>query len=487
MLGTRKLLSLTDTYIFACQTLCHPSKLAPEAGYDSAITFRSERMTESDRNEQENGEKHFADETGHAAHDQAYEAATQQAIEVGAGGESAEPEATGHVDELPDEDQQPAAYPEAEAERAAETIEEPIPAPEELNPAGIEEPEDLDFFDTGAASEDTAFDTGIARTEQEADFSMQIHPDAESVDTFDDQDAVKDETDDSDLEPAEESQITFGLGELDITEPFPAGRKDESASPGTGELPGIAPSATGNINTGKTDAAYSSPAEEKPRGRTGVAVFFGLLAIAVAAVAVWMNFNLSRQVSRLETKVANTQPAPVPPPDQTREIADINHRLDALAKSVQAQSEAAARTPAPPPVINPETPAVVVSPPPARDEADTVSEPAASPQTGPPAKKPEAGHDAQPAAVKPEPGSVSNAAAPWFINITSLSNRAEADRELASFERQGLKAEIIQVDVLGKKWSRIRLPGFKNAGEARKQLKVLQDKLGLQDMWISKR
>ncbi len=80
-----------------------------------------------------------------------------------------------------------------------------------------------------------------------------------------------------------------------------------------------------------------------------------------------------------------------------------------------------------------------------------------------------------------------NAKYPWVVNLVSLSNKADADRFAARAKSKGIQAELFAVTVKGKQYWRVHASGFSTAAEAKSQANVIKEKLGLQDVWITKR
>ncbi len=317
-----------------------------------------------------------------------------------------------------------------------------------------------------------------------------------------------------------EDEVSFNLDSEDVSIPVGENVPVPPLGGDTGEktafgpeplkepeiVPEPAPAAGGAESTGgesqpEGTPLYPPPAIEPPRQSGGLAAIIGLVAVAgIALVAVWMNFRLSNQVTALETKIKSLQSARALAHKQDRMIADLNRRLDALTRSLEGKrkvSNVSNKNKAlPATAIVPTTP--VASPPEASKTAATKKMGTAK-EVNPPstAKTTEVAKTAagtEPASKKETQGTNKTVATPgiasggWFINLTSQRRRKDALDDLARFKRSGLHGvEIVAVNVQGKKWYRTRLPGFRDAKTARSRMHSLEKKLGLHDMWISRK
>ena len=75
----------------------------------------------------------------------------------------------------------------------------------------------------------------------------------------------------------------------------------------------------------------------------------------------------------------------------------------------------------------------------------------------------------------------------WVINLSSYTWKSTANRKLALFQQQGVDAEVIEVMIKDKPMYRIRVTGFENSRAAKAAIPALEEKLGLEGTWISKR
>jgi hypothetical protein len=76
---------------------------------------------------------------------------------------------------------------------------------------------------------------------------------------------------------------------------------------------------------------------------------------------------------------------------------------------------------------------------------------------------------------------------PWVINLASFPTKAAADRFAESAQSKGIQTEQTRVIVKGKEYWRIQLTNFPTAKEARSYAGSVKEKLGLKEIWISRR
>ncbi len=75
----------------------------------------------------------------------------------------------------------------------------------------------------------------------------------------------------------------------------------------------------------------------------------------------------------------------------------------------------------------------------------------------------------------------------WVVNLASYNRVSTAQRMLAKFKDKGVAAEIVTITVNDKPMVRIRTTGYQSASEARDWVALLEERLGLEGVWISKR
>jgi hypothetical protein len=109
-------------------------------------------------------------------------------------------------------------------------------------------------------------------------------------------------------------------------------------------------------------------------------------------------------------------------------------------------------------------------------DSQTVTDPAPVPETRP--------EPATTVAAKPAAGS---AKGNWAINIASYTNARIARRELAKMQQQDVDVELVTAEVNGKTIYRARVFGFANRRAATAASTEIKSKLGLEEVWITKR
>jgi cell division septation protein DedD len=75
----------------------------------------------------------------------------------------------------------------------------------------------------------------------------------------------------------------------------------------------------------------------------------------------------------------------------------------------------------------------------------------------------------------------------WVVNISSYRFESMASRKLAEFRKKGVDAEIYPVTIKGKPMFRIRAIGYDSRKEANTWVSLLEDRLGVDSAWVSKR
>ena len=75
----------------------------------------------------------------------------------------------------------------------------------------------------------------------------------------------------------------------------------------------------------------------------------------------------------------------------------------------------------------------------------------------------------------------------WVINISSYTRKTTAERMLAVFKQKGIDAEIFTAMINDKPMHRIRLAGFQSSRTARAGIPAIEQALGVEDAWVSRR
>lgn len=76
---------------------------------------------------------------------------------------------------------------------------------------------------------------------------------------------------------------------------------------------------------------------------------------------------------------------------------------------------------------------------------------------------------------------------PWVINLVSSTRKADADRFEEKARSRDIKTEQQLVTIKGQQYWRVQITGFATAKEARTYADSARDKLGLKDVWITRR
>jgi len=75
----------------------------------------------------------------------------------------------------------------------------------------------------------------------------------------------------------------------------------------------------------------------------------------------------------------------------------------------------------------------------------------------------------------------------WVVNLSSSPSKADADRFAVMAQSRGIETQQQHVTVKGKDYWRVQTTGFSTASEAQDYAGVVRQKLGLQNVWITRR
>jgi len=218
----------------------------------------------------------------------------------------------------------------------------------------------------------------------------------------------------------------------------------------------------------KVEASPSSPAAKQSSGTKPITIF-AVLAMLVAAIAVWLNpgdtndnrdtgdttvvasptvLGADVQIQRLEKRISSLEQRS----SQQRDA--LNQRTEHLQQQIsslkdQLTKQAVTQRPA----THANTPAVRRKP--ARSHVSTSSI-TSMPTTG------------------------------WVVNLASVDSQYSAEKALKRYKKQGIPAEMYATVLKGKTWYRLRIGGFASKQEAIAQKKYLAVKHGIKDAWIQK-
>ena len=93
----------------------------------------------------------------------------------------------------------------------------------------------------------------------------------------------------------------------------------------------------------------------------------------------------------------------------------------------------------------------------------------------------------EPETATPVPALPVTASGNWVINLSSYTRLSTAERMLAVFKHKGVAAEVFTTTVNDKPMHRIRVAGFASSRSAKAEISTLQQQLGLNDAWVSRR
>jgi hypothetical protein len=74
----------------------------------------------------------------------------------------------------------------------------------------------------------------------------------------------------------------------------------------------------------------------------------------------------------------------------------------------------------------------------------------------------------------------------WMVNLVAFKQEWYAQRKAAEFDKKGIPAKVIQVEVNGQTWFRLTVKGFKSKSEAAAYAVKVKKILNLSSTWITK-
>mgnify|MGYP001551770913 FL=1 len=83
--------------------------------------------------------------------------------------------------------------------------------------------------------------------------------------------------------------------------------------------------------------------------------------------------------------------------------------------------------------------------------------------------------------------SIREEAGGWIINLASVPQKESAERFAEKAKSRGVDARLYQVTVRGKDYWRVHMSGFATAKEAKAQASLVEKKLGIKDVWVTRR
>lgn len=75
----------------------------------------------------------------------------------------------------------------------------------------------------------------------------------------------------------------------------------------------------------------------------------------------------------------------------------------------------------------------------------------------------------------------------WVVNLASYTRESTASRMLAVFRSKGVDAELVTVMINDSPMHRVRVAGFASSRAAKRSIGPLEQQLGLEGVWISRK
>lgn len=92
-----------------------------------------------------------------------------------------------------------------------------------------------------------------------------------------------------------------------------------------------------------------------------------------------------------------------------------------------------------------------------------------------------------PAGDSPDRAEAVTTGGPWAVNISAYADRSLALEKIEEFRSKGVNAELVPITSNGKPMHRIRVSGYDSKGEAITWVSLLEERLGIDGAWVSKR
>jgi len=280
-------------------------------------------------------------------------------------------------------------------------------------------------------------------------------------------------------------------------------------------LEALSPPAAGNSATPGPDMMILEPALQ-PAPAASTAHFDRVAVETVITEAAITTTVYTQQPTQDQPELVATIET-TPPPFTSGETAEQQLAVTASAQQ-NATIEAVAEPAGPAMIARAEVVATepLAEPPPAMQTTTAVADQQATAalktgttaaQTEPPLDKAEAAEE--PATLAMNSSSATVEAAPdiareietttatpvlpdaktgkWVINISSYTRKSTAERMLAVFKQKGIEAEVFTTMINDKPMHRIRVAGFQSSRAAKAGIPAIEQALGLDDVWVSRR
>ncbi len=216
------------------------------------------------------------------------------------------------------------------------------------------------------------------------------------------------------------------------------------------------------------DIPLSEPPAEQHSGTKPITVF-AILAMLVAAIAVWLNPGASTSSDSVESTAL--KPLPVLAADV--QMQRLETRISSLEQRSSQQNEA----------LHKQIERL-------QQQLSTLT----SQLTKQAAKRAKKQQPTRPAATKRNTPIQHPSTATlkpiqhtgWVVNLASVESKHAAIKAQGRYKAHGIASEIYAAVIKGKTWYRLRIGGFASKQEAIAQKRYLAKKHGIKDAWVQK-
>ncbi len=233
----------------------------------------------------------------------------------------------------------------------------------------------------------------------------------------------------------------------------------------------------------QADGDISADKSRSPWSRLPISVS-GLLAMIIAAIALWVSAGQDARIDELENRLALLDAQLARNVEFTASLnkrqVDLEQHFGDLVKATPPVVETPAEAPQPEMQEKPGRPPHVQQGLPA---------PSAPTQADRQPQAPAAAEERQatsPAAPEPKAGPTEGTEGPWKVNLVSVTSEAAARKEVKRLRELGIKANYTMLNIKGKPWYRIQVAGYASKEEALKAARELGDRLGMKDIWVGR-
>lgn len=225
---------------------------------------------------------------------------------------------------------------------------------------------------------------------------------------------------------------------------------------------------------GSVDRHPVAPAHADPKrggGSSALPTILALLAVAAGGFGAWTAWESSNRVADLETQIRNMQSAKANSVNR-QSIVDIQQRLTKVERRLTGTPTIEAAATLGEDVAKPEATNA-----PSAEVATAAQEMAIARGDVPVAK-----------AITPKTKMAqSQSAGDWVVNLSSHVKESAAATEKARLVKIGLNAEVHSATIKNKVWYRVQIVGFTTKDEAKRQLRDIQQRSGINGAWVGKK